>query len=288
VGAVSFHGGLTTFEVTKNMSHPVLVLSGGDDDTGSAVEDLENRLNSANATWQITRYSGIEHAFTVFEDARYNPRVDQRSWDEMASFLHERFGHMTYGTVEPETTSVVNVTYDDNGFALKGYLAVPESPVEGETAAVVIVPAWAGTRGPNGYEAERATMLAAEGYVGFVADIYGEGLEFVADFDLRRNLSSTYRNDPDLFVSRIQAAVDVVANHPLVNPDKIVMVGYCFGGTGNVDYAFSGLTNVKAVVPVHGGLTPLRAVKTDKVYPEILVLSGKFRCSDHSSHRKNE
>lgn len=58
VGAVSFHGGLTDFPVETSINHPVLVLSGGADDTGTEVEDLENSLNAANATWQITRYSG--------------------------------------------------------------------------------------------------------------------------------------------------------------------------------------------------------------------------------------
>ena len=59
VGGVSFHGGLMDFPVTGSMASPVLVLSGGNDDAGTAVEDLENKLNQANATWQITRYSGM-------------------------------------------------------------------------------------------------------------------------------------------------------------------------------------------------------------------------------------
>merc|ERR1712078_155957 len=48
------------------------------------------------------------------------------------------------------------------------------------------------------------------------------------------------------------------------------------GGTGAVDYGFSAgaLKNVKAVVPLHGGLTPLRAIQTDVVQPYVLVLSG--------------
>jgi dienelactone hydrolase len=58
VGAVSFHGGLLDFEVQGSMPNPILVLSGGDDDTGTAVEDLESRLVEANSIWQITRYSG--------------------------------------------------------------------------------------------------------------------------------------------------------------------------------------------------------------------------------------
>merc|ERR1712194_850004 len=34
------------------------------------------------------------------------------------------------------------------------------------------------------------------------------------------------------------------------------------------------LDNVKAVVPIHGGLTPLRAVQTDSVTPYVMILSG--------------
>jgi len=88
VGAVSFHGGLMDFEVTGEMASPVLVLSGGNDDAGTAVEALEEGLKSANATWQITRYSNIEHGFTNFvSDDRYNEWADERSWSEMKSFF---------------------------------------------------------------------------------------------------------------------------------------------------------------------------------------------------------
>lgn len=62
VGAVSFHGGLAEFPVMDSIQHPVLVLSGGDDDAGTEVEDLEERLVATDATWQITRYSGKKDA----------------------------------------------------------------------------------------------------------------------------------------------------------------------------------------------------------------------------------
>jgi dienelactone hydrolase len=58
VGAVSFHGGLQDFDVTGEMASPILVLSGGEDDAGTDVEVLESTLKEANATYQITRYSG--------------------------------------------------------------------------------------------------------------------------------------------------------------------------------------------------------------------------------------
>jgi dienelactone hydrolase len=166
------------------------------------------------------------------------------------------------------------VEYDDDGFELLGYLAVPVTAVEGKTPAVVVLPDWDGNSGSEGYESLRATMLADAGYIGFNADIYGKGLQDVPDFDQRTEQTTLYRSDPELFVSRIQAAVNVLVNHPLVDSEKIAIIGYCFGGTGTVDYAFSGLTNAKVVVPFHGGLNPLRAVQTDDVYPYVLIQSG--------------
>lgn len=41
-----------------------------------------------------------------------------------------------------------------------------------------------------------------------------------------------------------------------------------------MDYAFSGLRGVKAVVPFHGGLTSLAPIQTDDIYPYVLVQSG--------------
>ena len=72
-----------------------MVLSGGEDDTATQITDLENTLDEANATWEVTRYSDIQHAFTVWNDARnrYDPWADMRYeiWSELA-FRHPAIG----------------------------------------------------------------------------------------------------------------------------------------------------------------------------------------------------
>lgn len=309
VGGVSFHGGLMDFDVTGEMASPVLVLSGGNDDAGTAVEDLESSLKEANATWQITRYSGVYHGFTKFDAEAYNEWVDSRSWKEMSSFLAERFGEIEYGTKEPSLdmeysvplidptevgigtevgrarmsntegsmVMVETVAYDADGFALEGYLALPPMDAGEQRPALVILPDWDGVNGPTGYEAERAVMAAKEGgYVAMVADIYGAEFTNVDDFPTRMELATKYRSDPELFVSRIQAGIDQLMAHEAVDSNLIFVAGYCFGGTGAIDYAFSSgaLKNVKAVVPIHGGLNPLQAIQTDAVQPYVLILSG--------------
>merc|ERR1711937_390409 len=96
------------------------------------------------------------------------------------------------------------------------------------------------------------------------------------DMAVRVQLATKYRSDPELFVSRIQVAISQVMAHPAVDADNIFVAGYCLGGTGAIDYGFSAgaLENVKAVIPLHGGLSPLRAIQTDVVQPYVLVLSG--------------
>ncbi|OEU15382.1 alpha/beta-hydrolase [Fragilariopsis cylindrus CCMP1102] len=156
-------------------------------------------------------------------------------------------------------------------------------PMEGEGddnqlyPAVIIVPDWDGVDGPTGYEAERAVMMAKEGpYVAMVADIYGTEYTSVEEFDMKIKLSTKYRSDPDLFVGRIQAAINMLIDHPNVDTTQIFVAGYCLGGTGTIDYAFSNSTfeGVKAVVPIHGGLAPLRSIQSSDVEPYILILSG--------------
>ena len=69
---VSFHGGLSTLTTTpEDIATKVLVLSGGEDDASSAIMDLEMTFDGAGATWEITRYSDILHAFTVWSDGKH-------------------------------------------------------------------------------------------------------------------------------------------------------------------------------------------------------------------------
>lgn len=50
---------------------------------------MEDAFNSGNATWEITRYAGVNHGFTVFDGDAYNLVADARSWDSMLTTLQE-------------------------------------------------------------------------------------------------------------------------------------------------------------------------------------------------------
>lgn len=273
---VSIHGGLgqvlsqpADFEVTP----PILILSGGEDDASSDIMTLEKTLDSVNATWEITRYSDIVHAWTVFGSDAYDEFADMRTWDSMVHWLQEVFGFTDYESLEPDMPMVEAVNYMDvDGHALTGYLAIPdETKWTLPAPAVVLIPDWDGV---NEYEQKRATLLADAGYVAFAADIYGSDLQTDLSFDIRREQSSLYRGDKELFVQRMAAAVELLKAHPDVDNDNIAMFGYCFGGTGIIYYAFSERDDVKLVASFHGGLANLPEVMPEQIVPYVLVLSG--------------
>jgi len=268
---VSFHGGLSSIPGAGPEINPkLLVLSGGEDDTSSDIIDLENTLSAANGTWEITRYSDIQHAFTVFSDERYNKWADARSWYSMSVFLSEAFGVTTYSSDEPDMFDVEDVSYTDvDDTSLMGYLALPDA-TNVALPAVIILPDWDGV---NTYEKKRATMLAKSGYVAFAADIYGADLQDGLTFPQRIEQSTKYRSDPDLFTQRIQLAVNYVLSLSQVDKENVAMIGYCFGGTGVFEYSYTGSKDIKVAVSFHGGHQNLPRPMAS-IIPYVLVLSG--------------
>lgn len=271
-GLVSFHGGLSSIPEAGPMMEPkLLVLSGGEDDTATQVYDLEATLDAANATWEITRYSGIQHAFTKFDDERYNEWADMRSWESMQGFLKEAFGEEPFDGMKPASTNVTAVDYTDvDGAELRGYVSVPGDSFETPAPAVIILPDWDGV---NEYEQLRATLLSESGYVAFAADIFGKDLQEGLSIDQRVNLTTAYRSNSTLFVQRIERAIEEAKQMPEVDPTRIGVIGYCFGGTGVIELAFSGNDDVKIVVSFHGGLRTLPQNEVD-IEPYVLILSG--------------
>lgn len=170
-----------------------------------------------------------------------------------------------------------SVDYRQGDTVLQGYLTVTDTP--GKKPAVIIIHDW---NGPDTYEQRRAVMLADLGYVGFAADVYGKGVRPVGPEQSRAE-SSKYYSDPDLLLSRVQAAVDFVKTQPVVDASRIALIGYCFGGAAVLEYARSGAA-VKGVASFHGGLTTRRPAKPDTVKARILVLHGAADTSVTPEH----
>lgn len=149
---VSFHGGLgpDVFEhrnmtsMDGDMTKPeILVLSGGNDDASSEIQTLEMTLDNSTNMWEITRYWGIEHAWTVWGGDAYNEWADVRSWDSMVEFLQEVFGETSFEYSPLGVDGVESIDYTDatDGKELRGYLAKPDPNVYvTPSPAVIIIP----------------------------------------------------------------------------------------------------------------------------------------------------
>lgn len=150
------------------------------------------------------------------------------------------------------------VAYKDGNQKLNGLVT---SNAGQKLPGVLILPAWKGIDN----EAKTAALnLEKEGYIAFIADIYGEG-NIPEDNVSAAKASGQFKSDYEAYQARIQAALDELKKQGAL-PDKIAVIGYCFGGTGALETARAGFP-VQGVVSIHGGLSkaanrPNSAIKT--------------------------
>ena len=151
------------------------------------------------------------------------------------------------GTVEAQLKNQW-IDYTHGDARLKGYL-VWDDKVSGKRPAVLMIHARDGMSPKN---LKLAEIWAGMGYVTFMADIfgYGEGVlpKEVPDMQAQ---TAIYTKDKPLARARTQAGFNVLAKHPMVDPAKIALVGYCFGGFIGVEFGSTGAPLV-ANVAIHG------------------------------------
>lgn len=135
------------------------------------------------------------------------------------------------------------VSYQDGNQKLNGLVT---SNIGKKLPGVLILPAWKGIDN----EAKQAAIdLEKQGYIAFVADIYGEG-NIPADNGAAAKIAGQYKQDYAAYQKRIALALEQLKNS---GPDKIAVIGYCFGGTGALEAARAQFP-VAGVISIHGGL----------------------------------
>jgi dienelactone hydrolase len=170
--------------------------------------------------------------------------------------------------VAQAAVKVQSVDYKQGDAALEGWLVYDDAK-QGKRPGVVVFPAW---NGPDGDAKEHAQALAKMGYVAFVADVYGKGIRPQAPKDAGAE-AGKYMKDRPLLRDRAKAAYDQLAKNPMVNPQKIAAIGYCFGGAGALDLARSGAPLVDTVT-FHGDLTSPTPQDDNNIKGRVLALHG--------------
>lgn len=160
------------------------------------------------------------------------------------------------------------VTYSSNGDTLIGYLAVDTRTSERRPGILVVHEWW----GQNEYARKRADMLAELGYTAFALDMYGNGKQATHPGDAQAFSSAVFQ-DFDTAKARFMAALDRLKQEPTVDPDKIAVIGYCFGGGVALNMARQGL-DVRGVVSFHGSLQAVSPAAPGGIHTRLLVFSG--------------
>ncbi len=151
-------------------------------------------------------------------------------------------------TLMTTTTSAQDlkpVAYSDGQQKLNGLIT---DNTDQKRAGVLLLPAWMGI---NDEARTAAKVLAEQGYVVFIADIYGEG-NIPKDAGEARPIATRYKTDFKAYQHRISLALEQLKQAG-ADADKLAVIGYCFGGTGALEAARAGLP-VNGVVSIHGGL----------------------------------
>lgn len=161
------------------------------------------------------------------------------------------------------------VTYKAGNIEAHGFLAY-DSSFKGKRPGILVVPEFWGL---NNYPKTRARMLATLGYVAFVADMYGDGKFTTDPKQASKWAGELLGGDRAELRTRIRAALKKLKSEPMVDPDKIAAIGYCFGGTTVLELARSG-ANLAGVVSFHGVLSTPVPAKPGVIKAKILVCDG--------------
>ena len=154
------------------------------------------------------------------------------------------------------------VVYKDGAQKLNGLIT--ESSKK-SLPGVLILPAW---KGIDNEVKQAALDLAKQGYVAFIADIYGEG-NIPTDNATAAKIATQYKTDYVAYQKRINLALQELIKAG-VDPTKIAVIGYCFGGTGALEAA-RGQLPVVGVVSIHGGLAKAADRKNIALKSKILI-----------------
>ncbi len=135
---------------------------------------------------------------------------------------------------------------------------------------LVLVPNWLGINEANLKQAE---LVAARGYVVFVADMYGTTARPKNQEEAGKAAGAVRGNRP-LMRQRVNKALQMLlaAKAPL-DVKKVGAIGFCFGGTGALELARSG-AKVGGVVSFHGGLGSPTPDDAKNITGKVLALHG--------------
>lgn len=154
-------------------------------------------------------------------------------------------------------------------------IAAYDDSSSGRRPVVLVCHAWGG-RDP--FVEEKAAKLAGLGHLGVAIDVYG-----LDERGVRRTgstpeecgalMTPLVENRGELR-ARLLAAAEAARSLPEADPEKVVAIGYCFGGLCALDLARANAPGLVGAVGFHGLFTPPGLGEQAPIAAKILACHG--------------
>ena len=174
---------------------------------------------------------------------------------------------LTVFTMQFTNAQLKPVAYTDGNQKLNGF-SIQAKVVSATKPGILILPAW---KGIDIHSKEVAQQLSDLNYTAFIADIYGEG-NYPTNTQEAGKQAGYYKTNFLDYQRRISLALEQLVKSG-ANADNIVVIGYCFGGTGVLEAARANM-KVQGAVSFHGGLEKDVNRFVNPITPKLLVLHG--------------
>jgi len=164
---------------------------------------------------------------------------------------------------------ISSLCFEVEGVNHKSELFCPETSGDKRPAIVVVHEWW----GLDDHAKDSAKALAELGYVALAIDMYGEA-KTVDNPKEAYELSSSLVGNFSLAQQKILKALSLLKEREDVDSSKMIIMGYCFGGTMALNMARAG-ADLALVSSFHGALSPpLVETSKETFNARALVFNG--------------
>lgn len=163
-----------------------------------------------------------------------------------------------------------SISYSDGTTEFSGVL-IYDTDLDEDAPGILMVPNWMGV---TQNAIDKATMIADDDYVVFIADMYGKDVRPENNSEAGA-AAGVVRGDRPMMRERAQLALDTFLGlESPMDSDKVAAIGFCFGGGTVLEFARAG-ADVDAVVSFHGDLmSPTLDKDSGSIETKVLVLHG--------------
>lgn len=159
-----------------------------------------------------------------------------------------------------------HISYTDGDTELEGFFAYS---AQAKRPLVILCHAW---RGRDEFICAKAESLAALGYASFALDMYGKGVLGNSKAE-NAALKKPFLEDRAFLQRRLLKGYDKACSLPYVDTERIVVIGFGFGGLCALDLARSGV-NLSGAISIYGHYDPPRDCPIHPIKAKILLMQG--------------